>query len=81
MGPGRRTQNTSLCENHEGTLVFAAGTFQWPLALLAPEHLNSQIQRATRNLMTRMRSNAAASGALDWLGGSHTGGLTGATGS
>ncbi|MGP3634113.1 N,N-dimethylformamidase beta subunit family domain-containing protein [Streptomyces sp. 24-1644] len=54
MGRGRRTQNTSLCENGEGTLVFVAGTFHWPLALNMPEHLNPQIQRATGNLMNRM---------------------------
>ncbi|GGY83783.1 N,N-dimethylformamidase beta subunit family domain-containing protein [Streptomyces nitrosporeus] len=54
MGRGRRTQNTSLCVNAEGTLVFVAGTFHWPLALSEPEHENKQVQRATENLMTRM---------------------------
>ncbi|MFC9247252.1 N,N-dimethylformamidase beta subunit family domain-containing protein [Streptomyces sp. NPDC057136] len=53
-GRGRTIQNTSLCENGEGTLVFVAGTFHWPLALNEPEHLNPQVQRATRNLLSRM---------------------------
>ncbi|MCX5341340.1 N,N-dimethylformamidase beta subunit family domain-containing protein [Streptomyces atratus] len=54
MGRGRTVQNTSLCENRQGTLVFAAGTFHWPLALGEPRHLNPHVQRATRNLLTRM---------------------------
>ncbi|MFG3407152.1 N,N-dimethylformamidase beta subunit family domain-containing protein [Streptomyces sp. NPDC048142] len=54
MGRGRRIQNTSLCQDGAGTLVFVAGTFHWPLALSAPEHVNTQIQRATTNLMTKM---------------------------
>ncbi|MFC9246590.1 N,N-dimethylformamidase beta subunit family domain-containing protein [Streptomyces sp. NPDC057136] len=53
-GRGRTVQNTSLCENSQGTLVFVAGTFHWPLALNHPDHLNPQVQRATHNLLTRM---------------------------
>ncbi|MGW3657029.1 hypothetical protein ACWD6R_15655 [Streptomyces sp. NPDC005151] len=47
-------QNTSLCENKQGTLVFVAGTFHWPLALNDPAHISPQVQRATHNLLTRM---------------------------
>ncbi|MFD3606903.1 N,N-dimethylformamidase beta subunit family domain-containing protein [Streptomyces atroolivaceus] len=54
MGRGRRIQNTSLCEDQWGTLVFVAGTFHWPLALSRPENLDPQVRRATRNLMDRM---------------------------
>ncbi|WP_250286929.1 N,N-dimethylformamidase beta subunit family domain-containing protein [Streptomyces atroolivaceus] len=54
MGRGRRIQNTSLCEDQRGTLVFVAGTFHWPLALSRPENLDPQVRRATRNLMDRM---------------------------
>lgn len=53
-GRGRREHNASLCENSEGTLVFVAGTFYWPLALNEPAHLNPLVQRATRNLVERM---------------------------
>ncbi|WP_405432873.1 N,N-dimethylformamidase beta subunit family domain-containing protein [Streptomyces anulatus] len=53
-GRGRREQNTSLCENAEGTLVFVAGTFHWPLALNEPDHLSPLVQRATRNLVEKM---------------------------
>ncbi|CAM5273313.1 hypothetical protein SATRM34S_00116 [Streptomyces atroolivaceus] len=51
---GRAVQNTSLCENHQGTLVFVAGTFHWPLALNDSNHRNPHVQRATGNLITRM---------------------------
>jgi hypothetical protein len=53
-GRGRTVQNTSLCENKQGTLVFVAGTFHWPLALNDPQHISPQVQRATHNLLTRM---------------------------
>ncbi|MCX4964399.1 hypothetical protein OHA98_06120 [Streptomyces sp. NBC_00654] len=53
-GRGRSMQNTSLCENKQGTFVFVAGTFHWPLALHDPAYINPQVQRATRNLLTRM---------------------------
>lgn len=53
-GRGRMVQNTSLCRNDQGTLVFVAGTFYWPLALYDPEYANTHVRRATRNLMTRM---------------------------
>lgn len=51
---GRAVQNTSLCENHQGTLVFVAGTFHWPLALNDSDYRNPHVQRATGNLINRM---------------------------
>lgn len=60
-GGGRTVQNTSLCVNEQGTVVFVAGTFHWPLALDDPDHINKHVQTATRNLMTRLlqaRQNA-----------------------
>ncbi|MFF2957353.1 N,N-dimethylformamidase beta subunit family domain-containing protein [Streptomyces sp. NPDC057963] len=54
LGRGRTVQNTSLCVNKKGTFVFVAGTFYWPLALGDPRHFNPHVQRATRNLLTRM---------------------------
>ncbi|MFD7969730.1 N,N-dimethylformamidase beta subunit family domain-containing protein [Streptomyces clavifer] len=53
-GRGRTVQNTSLCEDTRGTLVFVAGTFHWPLALNDSKHLNPHVQRATSNLINRM---------------------------
>ncbi|MFG2768581.1 N,N-dimethylformamidase beta subunit family domain-containing protein [Streptomyces rubiginosohelvolus] len=53
-GRGRTVQNTSLCANGQGTLIFVAGTFHWPLALNDPDYLNPLVQRATSNLITRM---------------------------
>jgi hypothetical protein len=53
-GRGRRIQNTSLCEHEDGTLVFTAGTFLWPLALQDPAHHDPRVERATRNLIQRM---------------------------
>ncbi|MET9593125.1 N,N-dimethylformamidase beta subunit family domain-containing protein [Streptomyces sp. NPDC006516] len=53
-GRGRTLQNTSLCEDSQGTLVFVAGTFHWPLALNDPKHLSPHVQRATSNLIDRM---------------------------
>ncbi|MER6240026.1 N,N-dimethylformamidase beta subunit family domain-containing protein [Streptomyces clavifer] len=53
-GRGRTIQNTSLCEDTRGTLVFVAGTFHWPLALNDSKHLNPHVQRATSNLINRM---------------------------
>lgn len=36
MGRGERIQNTSLLQHRDGTMVFVAGTFLWPLALGSP---------------------------------------------
>lgn len=54
MGRGRRIQNTSLCVDNRGTMVFTAGTFHWPLALSEPGHVNQHIRTATANLFKRM---------------------------
>ncbi|MFE4330867.1 N,N-dimethylformamidase beta subunit family domain-containing protein [Streptomyces sp. NPDC056831] len=54
MGRGERIQNTSLLQHPDGTMVFVAGTFFWPLALIAPDHLDSRIRTATSNLFNRM---------------------------
>ncbi|MCP3817698.1 hypothetical protein NLX86_05985 [Streptomyces sp. A3M-1-3] len=53
-GRGRRVQNSGLYETEQGALVFAAGTFHWPLALGAPGHTDKRVQTATRNLLTHM---------------------------
>ncbi|MFC9292081.1 N,N-dimethylformamidase beta subunit family domain-containing protein [Streptomyces sp. NPDC057052] len=55
-GHRRRIQNTGLTEHEDGTLVFVAGTFHWPLALRHPAHHDPRIERATRNLLERMLS-------------------------
>lgn len=57
LGRGRGVQNTGLCEHQDGTLVFVAGTFFWPLALQDPSHYDARIERATRNLIERMLSH------------------------
>ena len=54
LGRGPRVQNTSLYETARGTLVFAAGTFHWNLALVDSAYTDVRIQLATRNLLTRM---------------------------
>ncbi|MGC5342810.1 N,N-dimethylformamidase beta subunit family domain-containing protein [Streptomyces sp. DT171] len=54
LGRGRKIQNTGLCENAVGTLVFVAGTFHWPLALSQRGHVDPHVRRATKNLLTRM---------------------------
>ncbi|WP_436519765.1 N,N-dimethylformamidase beta subunit family domain-containing protein [Actinoplanes sp. HUAS TT8] len=51
---GRVVQNTSLSVTPEGTIVFDAGTFHWPLALVHGRYTDARIQRATRNLFNRM---------------------------
>ncbi|MER6558472.1 N,N-dimethylformamidase beta subunit family domain-containing protein [Streptomyces sp. NPDC001027] len=53
-GHKRRIQNTGLTEHEGGTLVFAAGTFFWPLALQDEDHHDPRVERATRNLLERM---------------------------
>lgn len=47
---GRRVQTTSVCEKADGTVMFCAGTFHWPLALVQSEVTDVRIQRATHNL-------------------------------
>ncbi|WP_262386916.1 N,N-dimethylformamidase beta subunit family domain-containing protein [Streptomyces sp. TRM49041] len=54
MGRGKRIQNTSLCVNRRGTVVFSAGTFQWPIALAKPGQIDQRIQTATTNLFTHL---------------------------
>ncbi|MFK0188692.1 N,N-dimethylformamidase beta subunit family domain-containing protein [Streptomyces rubiginosohelvolus] len=54
MGRGERIQNTSLVQHRDGTMIFVAGTFFWPLALSSPDHLDSRIETATVNLLDRM---------------------------
>ncbi|WP_222105939.1 N,N-dimethylformamidase beta subunit family domain-containing protein [Catellatospora sichuanensis] len=48
------TQNTSLGEFRDGTIVFAAGVLNWPLALGDDGTADPRIQRATRNLLDRI---------------------------
>lgn len=62
-----RLQRTSLYETAGGAMVFAAGTFNWPLALSHHGYVDARIQRATANLFNRLRQRpsgtAAATGA------------------
>lgn len=58
LGRGTRVQNTSLYETAGGTLVFAAATFHWTLALVDSPYTDARIQRATRNLLARMLAGA-----------------------
>jgi hypothetical protein len=53
---GALVQNTSLSVSPRGTIMFDAGTFHWPLALVKSPYTDARIQRATRNLFDRMRS-------------------------
>ncbi|MFC1420714.1 N,N-dimethylformamidase beta subunit family domain-containing protein [Streptacidiphilus cavernicola] len=57
MGRGMRTQNTSLYRTEHGTMVFAAGTFYWPLALSEPGRVDQRVQIATRNLYDHLLRN------------------------
>lgn len=50
-----RLQHTSLYETAGGATVFAAGTFNWPLALTHRGYADARIQRATANLFNRLR--------------------------
>jgi hypothetical protein len=54
MGRGEKIQNTSLCRTPRGTIMFCAGTFHWPLALVKSTFTDARIQRATRNLFDRL---------------------------
>ncbi|MER5889250.1 N,N-dimethylformamidase beta subunit family domain-containing protein [Streptomyces sp. NPDC001941] len=49
-----RVQNTALTRHPDGTLVFVAGTFHWPLALTVPKYRNEHVRTVTRNLLARM---------------------------
>ncbi|MFF1545227.1 N,N-dimethylformamidase beta subunit family domain-containing protein [Streptomyces sp. NPDC058291] len=62
-GHRRRIQNTGLIEHKDGTLVFVAGTFHWPLALRGRAHYDPRVERATRNLIERMLTSRAQAGA------------------
>ncbi|MFC3990586.1 N,N-dimethylformamidase beta subunit family domain-containing protein [Actinoplanes siamensis] len=53
LGRGDRIQNTSICETPDGTIMFTAGTFHWPLALAKSAYTDARIQRATKNLFDR----------------------------
>lgn len=52
-GRGHRVQSTSVCETGDGTVLFCAGTFHWPLALVESEVTDARIQRATHNIFER----------------------------
>lgn len=49
-----RNQHTSLYRSRSGSLVFAAGTFNWTAALNRPGVTDPRIQRATANLFSRL---------------------------
>ncbi|MEU0271216.1 N,N-dimethylformamidase beta subunit family domain-containing protein [Streptomyces sp. NPDC006307] len=59
MGRGTKIQNTSLCVDRRGTMVFAAGTFNWPIALSAEGRVDQRIRTATSNLFDRMLQSRA----------------------
>jgi hypothetical protein len=48
-------QNTSLYRAASGAWVFAAGTFNWPLALGHHGFQDKRVHRATANLLAKMR--------------------------
>jgi hypothetical protein len=52
-GRGDRVQNTSVCQRENGTIMFSAGTFHWPLALVDSKVTDKRIQRATKNVFDR----------------------------
>jgi hypothetical protein len=58
MGRGNKVQNTSVSVKHDGTIMFCAGTFHWPLALVESEFTDKRIQRATHNLFERFLHTA-----------------------
>ncbi|MGW2560397.1 N,N-dimethylformamidase beta subunit family domain-containing protein [Streptomyces sp. NPDC001514] len=49
-----KVQHTALTEYPSGGMIFVAGTFHWALALDDPDHLNTRIRQATKNLVTRL---------------------------
>lgn len=55
----QRVQHASLYETASGSIVFAAGTFNWALGLNRPGYADERIQRATANLFNRLRRPAA----------------------
>ena len=50
----RETQHTQLYQAESGAWVFVAGTFGWPEALYDPRRYDRRIERATRNLLTKV---------------------------
>jgi len=55
---GTLTQNTSILEHENGSLVFVAGTLHWTKGLAAEGFVNRRITRATKNLLKRMQATA-----------------------
>ncbi len=51
----RRHQETSLYRAPSGAWVFASGTLAWSPALARPGHADPRVQRATANLLDRIR--------------------------
>ena len=60
MGRGEKIQNTSLCRTPAGTIMFCAGTFHWPLALVESPVTDTRIQKATKNLFDRFLKTGSA---------------------
>jgi hypothetical protein len=58
-GRGKRVQSTSVCKRGDGTLMFCAGTFHWPLALVESDLTDARIQRATHNVFERFLGRQA----------------------
>jgi hypothetical protein len=58
-GNPHRVQHASLYETAAGSIVFAAGTFNWALGLNRPGYADERIQRATANLFNRLRRPSA----------------------
>jgi hypothetical protein len=54
-----RMQNTSLYQTGEGAIVFDAATFNWSLGLNREGYADARIQRATANLLNRLRQRPA----------------------
>ncbi|MFD0327277.1 hypothetical protein ACFQZC_01305 [Streptacidiphilus monticola] len=54
MNGSHQIQQTSCYETGSGTVVFAAGTFNWTRALADPAHTDPRVQTVTRNLFTRL---------------------------
>lgn len=52
-GRGDRVQSTSICVKADGAMMFCAGTFHWPLALVESAVTDKRIQRATKNVFDR----------------------------
>lgn len=54
LGRGRLTQNTSLLIDHDQTMIFVAGTYNWSTALGKAGRTGDVVRAATRNLFARM---------------------------